>query len=109
MIKAFTLIELMIVIAILSIICAIAIPNLMEAQKRHNTPQGTTLQYKDIVGKTFLWNGFKTTIVDYDKDWKYVIVISQEDKSPISVLADRKLIMKEYLEYLKTHQTVEKE
>jgi hypothetical protein len=80
----------------------------VEAQKQR-TPQGTPLGYQDIVGKTFLWNGFKTTIVDYDRDWKYVIVISKEDSSPISVTANREIIMKEYLQYLKTHQTVEKE
>lgn len=40
--RAFTLIELMIVISIIAIIAAIAIPNLMEAQKRSVQDNGIT-------------------------------------------------------------------
>lgn len=82
--KAFTLIELMICIAIVAIIAAIAIPNLVEAG------------YRDIVGKTFQWNGNKTLIVDYDKGWKYVVVIMPKDGGAVNVTADRQVIMDAY-------------
>ncbi len=108
--KAFTLIELMVVISIIAIICAIAIPNLMEANNNHNkTPQGISIGYRDLVGKTFIWNGLQTTVVDYNDDWKYVLVLSKEGNSPVSVVADRELIMREYLSYMNKTQVLEKE
>lgn len=107
--RAFTLIELFIVIAIVAIIAAIAIPNLVDAQNRSkNKVDGVTIEYRDVVGKTFIWNGNKTLIVDYDKDWKYVVVIMPKDGGAVNVTADRQVIMDAYKASLTVPITAEK-
>ena len=92
--RAFTLIELMICVAIIAIIAAIAIPNLVEARKAQNGE--VTINYRDIVGKTFVWNGNKTIVADYNGDWKYVVVIMSNNGGAVTVTADRHVIMDAY-------------
>ena len=104
--KAFTLIELMMVIAIIEIIAAIAIPNLIEAQAYHaNT--GKTIQYHDLVGKTFPWNGNKVIVTNY-YNFKYNIVILNGQTNSIAVEADRTAIMEAYVEYVNKSIPAEK-
>ena len=57
--KAFTLIELMIVVAIIAIIAAIAIPNLMESKKAANEGNaGTSLKTYCTAQQTFSSNNY---------------------------------------------------
>jgi prepilin-type N-terminal cleavage/methylation domain-containing protein len=102
--RAFTLIELMICIAIVAIIAAIAIPNMIEAQKAQIGE--VSVSYRDIVGKTFLWNGNKTLIVDYNGDWKYVVVIMPDKGGAVNAIADRKIIMEAYKASLNTPKNI---
>ena len=107
--RAFTVIELMIVIAIVAIIVAISIPNLIEVQNQEkNKVNGVSIGYRDVVGKTFQWNGNKTLIVDYDSDWKYVVVIMPKDGGAVNVTADRQVIMDAYKASLAAPVTAEK-
>jgi prepilin-type N-terminal cleavage/methylation domain-containing protein len=55
--RAFTLIELMIVIAIIAIIAAIAIPNLVEAKKKDNLRIGDEA--------TVIESGMRVKVLDY--------------------------------------------
>ena len=95
--RAFTLIELMIVIATVGIIASIAIPEIVKNREKTTNKVGEVcVGYRDIIGKTFQWNGNKTLIVDYDKDWKYVVVIMSKDGGAVNVTADRQVIMDAY-------------
>ena len=105
--RAFTLIELMIVIAIFGIVASIAIPNLVEAQKARASQVGEVyIGYHDIIGKTFSWNGNKTLVVDYNSDWKYVVVIMPTSGGAVNAVADRSVIMDAYKASLKTPQSI---
>lgn len=92
--RAFTIIELMVIIAIIAIVAAIIIPNLVEARK--NQKGEVTISYRDIVGKTFVWNDNKTLIADYNGDGRYVVVIMPNNGGAVNVTADRKIIMDAY-------------
>jgi prepilin-type N-terminal cleavage/methylation domain-containing protein len=105
--KAFTVIEVMIVVSLIGIIAAIAIPAIMD-NRVVSSPGEPTIEYRDIVGKTFNWNGNKTLIVDYNGDWKYVVVIMPKDGNAVSAAADRKVIMAAYREELKKATPAEK-
>ena len=108
--KAFTLIELMIVIAIIAIIAAIAIaiPNLI-SQKRHPVT-GEYLSYSSALGKTFTWNGNKIIVTGIVSDNNYSIVIlpNNPNQSPVSVHANANVILDAYVESL-NNQPLEKE
>ena len=105
---AFTLIEIMIVVLMIAIIATIAIPNLVESREKEKNKIGTVgVAYRDIVGKTFQWNGNKTLIVDYSSDWKYVVVIMPKDGGAVNVTADRQVIMDAYKASLTVPVTVE--
>jgi len=92
--RAFTLIELMIVISIIAVIAAIAIHNLIEARRIKNGE--VTISYKDIVGKTFVWNGNKTLVVDYYGGFRYDVVIMPDKGGAVTVTVDKHLIMDAY-------------
>lgn len=106
--KAFTLIELMIVVAICAIIAAIAIPNLI-SQKRHPVT-GEYLSYSSALGKTFTWNGNRIIVTGKVSDNNYSIVIlpNNPNQSPVSVHANVNVILDAYVESL-NNQPLEKE
>ena len=105
--RAFTLIELMIVVSMIAIIAVIAIANIVESREKEKNKIGTVYAaYRDIVGKTFQWNGNKTLIVDFS-DGKYVVVIMPKDGSAVNVTAYRQVIMDAYKASLTVPVTVE--
>ena len=105
--RAFTLIELMIVVAIVVIGLLIITPNIIESQKTQ--VGGVSIGYRDIIGKTFLWNGNKTLVVDYNGDWKYVVVIMPDKGGAVNAIADRKIIMEAYKASIDTPKPVQAE
>lgn len=97
MYRAFTLIELTICIAIVSIILLIIIRMSLDAnEKNKNKVHEVTIGFRDLVGKTFIWNGNKTLIVDYNDDCRYVVVIMPTNNGAVNVTADRRVIMEAY-------------
>jgi prepilin-type N-terminal cleavage/methylation domain-containing protein len=103
---AFTLIELMIVISIIAIISAIAIPEIV---KRNTKPGEVYVTYSEIVGKTFPWNGNKIVVSSWGDNGTYGIVIlpTNPNQSPVSVNADRGIILEAYKESLRKPEKVE--
>ena len=105
--NAFTLIELMIVIAIIAIIAAIAIPNIMENKKEK--VNGVEISYRDLVGKTFIWNGNKVLVTDYtptEYRMIYKIVILNKNQS-VAVEADKNVLFEAYKDYLRNPKSIE--
>lgn len=91
--KGFTLIELMVVIAIIAIITAIAIPNLME----HKALQDSA---KTVIGQTFILNGMKAMVTSYSMGKYKVILLGAP---PTQVEMDKPVVDAIYAEYLRTH------
>jgi prepilin-type N-terminal cleavage/methylation domain-containing protein len=106
--KAFTLIEIMIVVAIIAIIAAIAIPQLI-SQKYHPVT-GAYISYSDVLGKTFIWNGNRIIVTGFVRNNNYSIVIlpTNQNQSAVTVDANKDLILDAYVESLK-NQPLEKE
>lgn len=98
--KAFSLIELMIVVAIIAIIAAIAIPAIIQNKKE--TINGVSVGYRDVVGKTFFWNGNKIFVTDYKTNGgigAYKIAILNKNNS-IAIEADAKSVFEAYKNFL---------
>lgn len=77
--RAFTVMELLVVVAIIAIIAAIAIPNLLESRNRRI----------EIVGKTFNYNGQRITVVGVRTEktsyfYDVVILPSRADQQPVT-------------------------
>lgn len=91
--RAFTLIETMIVLAIICILLAISIPNIVERQKRQEAA-------RTLIGQTISISGIKCLINDY-ADGKYKVIILGSPAIPIEMT--KEAVDAAYAEYTKNH------
>jgi hypoxanthine-guanine phosphoribosyltransferase len=75
----------------------------LSAYSRSEVIEGTTVQYKDVVGKNFLWNNNNIIVSDFidtGETNNYRIIILNENQS-FSINADSKSVFEAYKQHLK--------
>lgn len=98
--RAFTLIDMMITIAIVFIIGAIAIPGLLENRERMEAERKRAEEARALIGQTIVIGGIKCLINDYVYG-KYKVIILGSPAIPIEMT--KEAVDGAYAEYTKNH------